>query len=267
MCIVGTLSKKVENCTMKIEKLNTLYALSIFLFISFNSVASSFVVITTLYNEKNEERRQEFIKCLERNLAHELITEICVMYDTSKDDQDNQLLEYLKTKPVRLMFISARPTFGDCFELAEQLYSNSTIIIANADIYFNHTLHQLVPYDLKNVFIALTRWDVLPSGRLTLFKDPFGIPWGRSQDVWIFQTPFKKLLKTDFALGTYGCDNAIAYWAHKSGLRVINPALSIQACHLHSSNIRNYSYNSPYPEHERRGVLLNHVHVLKKLRN
>jgi hypothetical protein len=220
---------------------------------------SSFSLITTLYNEKNELRRAEFIQALEHNLAHELIEEICVLYDTSKDDSENLLLKYLKTKPIKVLVIAGRPTFKECFELAEQSYPHSRVIIANGDIYFNRTLQLLVPYNFERTFIALTRWDVTPQGKLVLFKDPFGVPWGASQDAWIFTTPLKKFLKADFALGTYGCDNTIAYWAYKSGLKVVNPALSVQACHLHNSNVRNYSYISPYPEHERRKVLLSYV--------
>ena len=40
--------------------------------------------------------------------------------------------------------------------------------------------------------------------------------------------------------GKPGCDNRFAYELRAAGLRVLNPASSIIALHLHASDIRNY---------------------------
>jgi hypothetical protein len=121
------------------------------------------------------------------------------------------------------------------------------VIISNGDIFFNHTLLLLERYDLTNKFLALTRWNVLKGGKLKIFKQykPDGTFWKEasetSQDAWIFQTPLREFKNSAIKIGTPQCDSLIAYQAAQAGLQVINPCLTIQACHLHRSGIRNYS--------------------------
>jgi hypothetical protein len=160
-----------------------------------------------------------------------------VLYDVTDDDDDNFLFNYLKTRPVKISLIKGRATYGDFFKIANEKYPSSKIIVTNADIFFNETLWALKDYDLTNKFLALTRWDVLADGSLKMRRDR------DSQDTWIFSTPLKKFKNDNVMLGVVGCDPEIAYHAHESGLRVINPCLTIRCCHLHLSNIRNYVYD------------------------
>ncbi len=197
-----------------------------------------FVLITSLYNETNQDRVNEYIGCLEINLKHNSIKQIHVIYDTSRDDQSNTFLQYLKTQNVKITYMSKRPSFGDCFKLVNQEYPNSRIMIANADIFFNDTLNKLDTYDLTNKFLALTRWNVSINGTITIFEQGIGSFY--SQDVWIFNTPIRKFKDDAIGIGTLQCDNAIAYQAIESGLVVTNPCLSIQCCHLHITGIHNY---------------------------
>jgi hypothetical protein len=207
-----------------------------------------FKLITTLYNETNPIRAQEYIACLEKNLQHQDIDDICVLYDTSKDSQnstDNYVYTFSKNNRIKIVTIHDRPTYGYCFDIANTLFPNSNIILSNADIYFNQTLSLLNNYNLANKFLVLTRWNITPAG-LKIFKQycrgEFQQLWSElSQDVWIFQTPIKHFPKDDFKLGTMQCDSFIAYQATISGLTVLNPCLSIQCCHLHLSGIRNYN--------------------------
>lgn len=204
------------------------------------------VLITVLYNETNEQRRNEFITCFEQNKKHEAIKQIHVIYDTSKDDPQNLLLTYLKHQKCAVSYISGRPTFGYCFELANKQYPDQVVIVSNADIFFNKTLNKLEGYDLANKFLAVTRWNVLENGQLEIFKQfkadsSFDEPMSQlSMDAWIFKTPLKAFVNPEFQLGTWACDGYIAYQAYISGLDVINPCLSIQCCHLHLSKIRHW---------------------------
>lgn len=205
-----------------------------------------FTLIINLYNEKSEARRQEYIICLEKNLAHACIDKIHVIYDTANDDSENKLLQYLLTKNITISAYQGRATYKYCFELANQLFPFKRIILSNADIYFNETLDMLSDYDLTNKFVSLTRWNVKNDDSLEIFKQydragNFQKLWSEaSQDVWIFETPLRRFSYADIQMGTMQCDSQIAYQAHMSGLHVINPCLSIQCCHLHNSNIRNY---------------------------
>jgi len=202
-----------------------------------------FTLITTLYNEKNETRINEYITCLEYNVSHPDINILHIIYDTSKDSEnepENVLLNYLITKDFKITYLDKRPTYGICFNLANNLYNNQNIILANADIYFNATLHKLINYNLTNTFLALTRWNVQKDGTLAIYKHGKSINAISSQDAWIFKTPIRKFENDDIELGIRHCDGAIAHEAFKAKLRVINPCLSIQCCHLHASQVRNY---------------------------
>ncbi len=213
-------------------------------------ISRKFKLLTTLYNEKNEKRFLEFVTCIENNLKNTSIDTIHVIYDTSKDDSKNSmLLNYLKSKKIRLSYISDRASYGDFFKIANKKYPNCRVIVSNADIFFNETLSLLEACDLSNKFIALTRWNVQADGSLTECA-----PNGGSQDVWIFQTPLPKFENDTIKIGLLGCENVIAYQAQKSGLTLFNPSFSIQCCHLHLSKIRNYPGNRPYKNMKKIGV-------------
>lgn len=218
---------------------------SIFL-INFRICASQittnkFILITSLYNETDEQRREEYITCLKKNLTNPLIEHIHILYDTSKDTYPNNFLRRLSMFNVTITFISGRPSYSSCFRIANTLYPSKKIILSNADIYFNETLYHLQNYDFYNKFLALTRWDQQRNGTLKPYFTKNKNPSIFSQDAWIFKSPLYNIKCDDIFLGTSHCDGRIAYEATKSGFIVQNPCMSIQACHLHLSNIRNYT--------------------------
>lgn len=225
-----------------------LHLFSICLFFSTQGqVDKRFTLITMLYNEKHEGRRSEYITCLEKNLAHPQIKEIHILYDTSNDEGENHLLNYLKSQPVTLTYINDRVTYGECFTLTNEMYPESRIILSNADIYFNDTLSALENYDLTGKFLALTRHDVEPGDELRLFIQRLKKRKWDSQDTWIFRTPIRKFENDDIKLGLLGCDLTIAKQAVLSRLKVINPCMTIQCCHLHLTKVRHYP-TTFYPE-------------------
>lgn len=213
-----------------------------------------FIFITVLYNETNSRRMQEYIDCLHYNLEHPLIEKIHIIYDTSKDDNKNKLLRFLQTKDLDITFINGRPTYGYCFSLANVLYPHRTIMVSNADIYFNKTLNKLKNVDLANKFIVLTRWNIGLGGRKRLEYIRRRKPNIWSHDTWIFQTPLIPFEHDDIQIGTAYCDCRIAYQAQKAGLTVLNPCLSIECCHLHQSRVRHHVMPS-FNKKETLGVL------------
>jgi len=213
---------------------------------SMHAIEDGFVLITTLYNEQDQERVAEYLTCLEKNLAHQAIDVVHVLYDTAKDTNENVIHDFIQAHNVEVSYITGRPTYGDCFALADKLYPNRRIIIANADIYFNATLFILDHYDLTNKFLAITRWNVLPDGGIKPYIWPNGQPAIASQDAWIFRAPLVSFVNDAICLGTHHCDGRIAYEAQLVGLQVSNPCLTIQCCHLHLSDVRNYEA-LPYP--------------------
>lgn len=229
--------------------MNYTYLFITLLLLKATMVKPDYIVMTMLYNEQNSNRRQEYIECLERNLQHSLIKHIHIIYDRNSDHNDpkkNELYNFLSTKNVTITSRNGRASYQDFFELANRLYPNQKIVICNADIYFNETLHNLDSVDLTNTFIALTRYELLPTGQLIQFFHPDGKKHEDSQDVWIFQAPIR-LFGSDVYLGVPYCDSEIAYYAHAHGYTVINPYYSIQSCHLHLSRVRHWQ-DRPYPK-------------------
>ncbi len=213
------------------------------------AASEKFVLMTMLYNEKKSERVEEYKICMEKNLAHELIDSIYVLYDIDGDDGSSEMLEFLKEKGVEIHFIKGRATYGLFFELANFLFPNRKIIVSNADIYFNQTLNHLADYDLSGKFLALTRWNVTGDNKLALQYGWRGDPLYDSHDAWIFETPLPKMKKSyDIRMGIIGCDVGIAYRANAAGLRVINPCKTIQACHVHASQVRNWKSDDCYTQ-------------------
>lgn len=217
--------------------------------ISYGYSFAQFTLITSLYNESEQERVDEYLICLEKNLAHPLIDRLEVFYDVSKDDpvaSNNQILQYLQSKQVVIHYINRRPTYQDCFDLANTQYVGKKIIIANADIYFNETLDLLISYDFSNTFLALTRWNILPDGSLEIYMWPHNKQAIGSQDAWFFTAPIIPFDDAAISIGVPHCDGRIAYEAKRAGMRVLNPCLTIQCCHVHASGIRNW-HAAPYP--------------------
>lgn len=205
---------------------------------------AEFVLITSLYNETNPRRIQEYLTCLEHNLDHPAIKHIHVLYDISgpQDVACGPIWDFLHmshNKRITIEKIKGRPSFGHCFAVANTLYPNETILLTNADIYFNETLDLLSDVDMTNRFFVLTRWNVAPNGSLHQYYTN-KIKRVDSNDTWIFKTPFNALKADDILLGTPHCDIYLMYRALQTKLRVHNPCLTIQCAHLHLSNIRHY---------------------------
>ncbi len=219
-----------------------------FLFISYPLFCDeSFVLFTTLYNEKKELRQNEFIFCLEKNLHHPSIKKIVILYESKEKQDFLKKLEDLENfqKKVEVIFIEERPTFEQFFNLANIFYRDEKIIIANADIHFDNTLDLIYKRQLKNKLLALTRYDRTENGEYELHdNDCLVTP---CQDSWIFLAPIKSFF-CGFQLGILGCDPALAYAALKAKLHVLNPSRTIKTYHVHSSNIRTYTSSDNYDQ-------------------
>ena len=207
-----------------------------------------FVLITVLDNETNVQRMAEYIKCLERNLIHPSIEQVHVLYDVSKDDGVNRLWHYIISQQIPITYIEGKPTYGYCFRLANRLYPNRKIILSNSDMYFNRTLKLLEPYNIRNIFLVLTRWNATRRGKLYPFylvRNGRYAPNAWSQDVWLFHTPLRKFKHDKIRLGSVHAAGRIAYHAKECGLRVFNPCMSIQSCRLQVSHPNRREYNMP----------------------
>jgi FkbM family methyltransferase len=197
------------------------------------------IMLAGLYRDHDENRRDELRECLRRNLQNELIDEIHLFAE--EPIAESSLHECLHGNDGRIQLVQhgRRLEFADLFAYANLLPSGCTVLIANADIFFDHTLSRLEKYDLRGKVLCLSRWDVQPNGSAVFFDHP------ASQDAWIFQTPVPKF-SCAFHLGVPGCDNRLAFEAAQAGLTISNPSRSIRAQHLHLSGVRRYVEEQRY---------------------
>lgn len=164
------------------------------------------------YQDTFPERQKELDYCLNTNLCNPLIDKIYTLSESPVPGA------------VHIPF-TERPTFNHFFEIINrEALPDDISIIANTDIHFDATLNLVNGMHPHQVY-ALSRTDHLS--------------WD-SQDAWIFRGPVKPVLG-DFGLGIPGCDNRIAYVLQEAGYNVTNPAMSIQATHVHATQIRHYN--------------------------
>lgn len=225
-----------------------------------------FILMTTLYNEKNIARQKEFLECFQKNRASLLIEKIIILYEGYSADSLIQMIlkedeENCKTS---IIYIQKRPCFSDFFRIANENYKGRKIIICNADIYFDSSLGMISESDLDNTLICLTRWTLKNDGQCYATLANYNasryeeVKWSKklqpkwfssSYDSWIFLAPIREF-NADMLIGTLGCEK-VGYHAYLSGMNVMNPALSILTYHKHDSEIRTYNrsvflYPPPY---------------------
>jgi hypothetical protein len=187
-------------------------------------------LILNVYSEKNSNRNNEFIYCLNKNISNQDIKRIIVL----TTEEDVQKIE--KNDKIIQIILNKRPTYTDFFSITKNFKENINII-SNSDIIIPpETTSKISDYLIDDkICLALTRWDILDlNNQVYKFfnrKD--------SQDSWFFLGEVN--LVADFTLGLPGCDGSIAYLLKKNGYNVLNPSLTLRTYHLHLSNIRNYN--------------------------
>ena len=197
------------------------------------------ILLVGFYEDQAPARMQEFLTCLERNLANPHISEVRAFLEEG-GGSERYVATYAVLRHPKLQLVDhgRRTTYRELFDHANRHLTGRRAIIANADIYFDHTLARLNAVRLDGRLACLSRWEVLEDGSAHLFEHP------SSQDAWIFQVPVPAIA-CDFHLGLLGCDNRLAWEAQAAGLTVFNPGRSVRACHLHRSFVRRYT------EHQR----------------
>jgi hypothetical protein len=193
------------------------------------------ILLIGLYLDPDAARLGEFLTCLERNVANRAIDEVHVFVEEEIDPVHVAGKHPpLQSQKVRLVVTGVRVTYAALFAYANRELPGYRVIVANADIFFDHTLARLNDYDLAGCLLCLSRWDVHADGTWSLFD------FEASQDAWIFDAPIRDIA-CDFPLGILGCDNRLAWEAAHAGLIVANPSRSVRAYHLHLTGVRRYT--------------------------
>jgi hypothetical protein len=189
-------------------------------------------LFTTIYPEKNRNRRLEYLECLHRNIACPVIDEICILVEGTVDFLPAS--GKLQTRPV-----ANRPCYADFFSWINEVVRESDVsLVANTDIFFDGQMGVFKLWRLPDrTALALARWDVGPDGQAAL-RDR-----NDSQDTWIFRGPVRGV-QGDFPVGVPRCDNRILFELQQAGFQVLNPAFSIRTYHLHEGVRAEYADES-----------------------
>lgn len=194
------------------------------------------VLYINYYRDLNLNRQQELDSALAFNIKNCEIDKIVILgQDKNPDLECNPKIIWHEFDASQRPY--NRPTFADYFSVVNRHVGSSEdiSIVANADIYFDASLALIKSMDIYGVCLALSRWDKGPDGS---FSQHAG---DHSQDTWIFQGKIRQLSFADFPMGTWACDNRLAWELWNADYRVINPCVDIRSYHLHSSNIRSPS--------------------------
>ena len=234
---------------------------------------SNFTLIISLYEESIEERRKEFLSCIEINKY--IFNKIIILYERPKEKLINTVFEKIsKIKKdsyknslakIEIKFIDDRPTYTDFFRISikdKETNQNSWYIIANSDIFFDNSLNKLEAIQNKeNALIALSRYDkhynLIKENELSSLSSLFNyedlnknkwdlicikkndkllsdIPNFFSADSWIYKNEPKNWEKYIFKIGTFFCDSFFNKQAFIDNEDLYNPCLSIRSFHNHN---------------------------------
>ncbi len=197
------------------------------------------VLAISLYDEKNQERMEEYLDCLQRNLQH--FDAVAIFYERSNGTMYAKVNKLLNTpglshKAVVIwVTISDRPTFDEIFNCVDFIFPRAIVVTANADIAFDATINKINPVTIRDSFFVLSRQETpeCTGGRGGMIMNHFGLPNTWSADAWIYRTPRKVNFRAHFPVGTFHCDSFLNYHIGKSGYPLYNPCLSVNAFHIH----------------------------------
>jgi hypothetical protein len=175
-------------------------------------------------------RLQEFGRCMRANCGLPFVQTVLSL---SEFDMPPHILDGTLDK-VKHTTTGQRLTFRRALDVAMHLFEREegVLVICNADIRLDHpSFERCSAIDQKQCW-ALTRWNQHTDGTLQLQPRPDG-----SQDTWIFRLPIKHSFASQIPhsieMGTPGCDNCIARFIQRAGMKISNPCNSIVTIHEH----------------------------------
>lgn len=180
-------------------------------------------LFTTFYPEGNPSRLAEYLECVRRNVACAAIDEINILAETGSPSLP-------ESNKIRVRSADRRPTYDDFFIWIKELASPDDVsILSNTDIWFGNEIGLLTRIIGPRECVALGRWD-----GDTLFDR------NDSQDTWAFRGRVEGV-EGGFPVGVPRCDNRILFELESAGYRILNPAFSIKANHVHAGRRAEYA--------------------------
>lgn len=206
------------------------------------------ITLFTTFFLRDEDRQQELLYCLNKNVENKYIKNIFLLLDGKNEEQ---IKEYITSNlkdisKIKYISVGRIPTYGDWVKQSKQIGEEleEISIFINADIYIDESIVNVADYVKKEeTVVCLTRHEVLPNWDIVLHENP---QW--SQDLWaisknnilnINNSFFITELDTTYT-GAYRCDNRAAYIFAMRGWVIFNPYPFIKCYHVQKSPARVY---------------------------
>ena len=191
------------------------------------------VLLQQFFFPKDRTRQLELMKCFNINCSNIYIDKIIHLNETTYKIGNKKLSQVITKK---------RLIFNDAIKYANENHVGETIIIANADIWFDDTLKNIDLLNLdSNTLVCNLRWE---KNNKLFTKN--GEPRNDSQDFWIFKSPLNIIFPYKIELGKPGCDKAIIQLCFEQNINAINIPYLIKGHHL-QSKINTYKESIPVP--------------------
>lgn len=201
---------------------------------------SNLLVLVSQYYISNSTSRQRLNDMvLRKNMRNPSISQIFLLTESLVDL--SFFHDFEGNEKLVQVVIGERLTFRLAFQFANSRLVGRTVIVSNADIYFDHSLSLLLEHPFPNkIALALLKWidhssnEFLPVSDISESHISLQLRTD-SQDSWIFKSPLPELLlseDTAFPLGVPRCDNRIALLFEKAGMQVFNPALFVHGIEI-----------------------------------
>ncbi|RYG70054.1 hypothetical protein EON64_01205 [archaeon] len=197
------------------------------------------VLVCQYYLSSSAVRQHLNDMVLRKNMRNPSISQIFLLTEELIDL--SMFYEFEDSQKLIQVVLGERLTFQSAFRFANSRLVGKTVIVSNADIYFDQSLALLLEHPLpSNTVLAILKWiDHLPNEDGSVASDELSHISLQlrtdSQDSWVFNPPLPDLLLTEdtaFPLGVPRCDNRIALLFEKAGMQIYNPALFIHAIEI-----------------------------------
>jgi hypothetical protein len=193
----------------------------------------------------NLERYNEIKSCLKYNVLNPFINYIYLLNEYQPDGTYRPFTEEelgIHSEKIIQIPLGHRLQYNDVFRLAKDLNCTGYNMLANADIFFDESLENILRSDMNErpIMMCQLRWDYdgTPMG-IKIFG-----PRADSQDAWIWHSKWNNKLQNKafaFQLGQAGCDNHIAYLFKVCGFELVNDPELVHCLHYHK-RMRNMFY-------------------------
>lgn len=148
------------------------------------------ILVTSFFECNNPSKYNEWLYCLEKNISDNNIEKIVLFLEGFSSIVDlTQFRDHFTVSDVSkitLVEINTRPSFHYLINYANEHFNNRTVVISNADIFFEN-LNIVTNIDMSKVIFTLTRYSY------TLNKEKVSLPSFKS-----YSYPSQDYSITDF---------------------------------------------------------------------